>query len=323
MESVEKELSLLEHDIEQMRNVTDNHQIFNQINKWEQESTTKVQIIAVLARADLSHLLETNTNRLQSDFNRISQQIQSCRDSNHSERDIDQWIIEIKKCRQDIPKALESIKLSSDLEFEPIQFVRITERHDQHYAGANNDTTVACSVDPIPSSFTCLSRAVGKILSGNAERFEKVVGDAELEENYLIAKKKNVHSTSIRGAQLYSTGTHQIRFRIEHLSNNSIFIGIIPSNEQMTTTSFKLSSSYGWWDTKFPVIGGIHVVNGTYSMHSGDEISLTLVCNETRLVYHNKRTGFGKISVNLSACPLPWQLLVVLGAGENIVRILP
>ncbi|CAF3639004.1 unnamed protein product [Rotaria sp. Silwood1] len=306
-----------------MRNVTDNHPIFTQINEWEQESTTKVQIIAVLARADLSQLLEANTNRLQSDFDRISHQIQTCRDSNHSESDIDQWMNEIKKCRQDIPKALESLKLSADPEVEPIQFIKMTKNHDQHYAADNSNTTETCSVNPILSSFTCLSHTVGKILSGNAEKFEKVVGDAELDENNLIAKKKNVHSASIRGAKLYSTGTHQIRFRIEQLSNNSIFIGISSSNEQMTATAFKLSSSYGWWDTKFPVIGGIHVASGVYSMRTGDEISLTLVCNEARLVYHNKRTGIGKISVNLSTCPLPWQLLVVLGAGENILRILP
>jgi hypothetical protein len=323
MEKVENELNLLKHDVEHMLKEVANHPIFTQINEWEQESTIKIQVTAELARADLFQLLETNTNRLQSDFNRISHQIEFSRSSNYSEMYIDQWINEIKNCRQDISKTFESVNFLSDPEIELVQFIRITESDGYPNPIVNSHTTTASPVEVIIPSSTRSSLVVGKQLRENAERFEHVAGDVELGENDLIAKKTSNLSASIRGAKLYSANTHQIRFRIEHLSNNSIFIGIIPSIQQMTTTSFKLPSVYGWWDTKFPVMGGIHVTSGAYSMRTGDEISLTLICDEARLVYHNKRSGFGKISVNLNSCPLPWQLLVVLGAGENIIRILP
>ncbi len=69
--------------------------------------------------------------------------------------------------------------------------------------------------------------------SSNTEQFKTVAGDAELTENNLVAKKSSIYSTSICGVNLYTTGTHQRRFRIEHLSNNSIFIGIISSTQAM------------------------------------------------------------------------------------------
>jgi len=107
------------------------------------------------------------------------------------------------------------------------------------------------------------------------------------------------------------------------LSNNSIFIGIIPSTQVITTTAFKLSSVYGWWDTNFAVVRGIHNSNGIYSMRSGDEVTLTLDCDGRRLIYHNAKCGPSTMSINLDSCPFPWKLLVVLGAGKNMIRILP
>ncbi|CAF1487302.1 unnamed protein product [Rotaria magnacalcarata] len=323
MEDVENELALLKQDIENMQNTAINHPIFAQICEWEQESTNKIQIASDIARADLFQLLAENANRIESDFNRIAQQMQSNHNSNYSKDDCDQRIDEIKTCRQNISKTLQSVKLITDHKIKPIQLIKITESGNQQDSAHNNDVTISSSLDSIPSSAMGPSHDVGKILSKRSEYFEKIAGNAELDENCLVAKKTDVPSASIRGTILYSTGTHQIRFRVEHLSNNSIFIGVTPSTEQMTTTTFKLPSSFGWWDTKFPVIRGIQVESGAFSMHTGDEISLTIDCNEARLVYHNKRSGLRSMTVNLDFCPLPWQLLVVLGAGENKIRILP
>ncbi|CAF3337531.1 unnamed protein product [Rotaria socialis] len=323
MEDAENELALLKQDIECMQNTAINHPIFAQISEWEQESTNKIQIASDIARADLFQLLAENANRLESDFNRIAQQIQSHHNSDYSKDDCDQRIDEIKTCRQNISKTLQSVKLTTDHKMKSIQLIKITESDNQQGPAHNNDITISSSLDSVPSSVMDLSHDVDKILSKRSECFEKIAGNAELDENCLVAKKTDVPSASIRGTILYSTGTHQIRFRVEHLSNKSIFIGVTPSTEQMTTTSFKLPSSFGWWDTKFPVIRGIQVESGSFSMLAGDEISLTIACNEARLVYHNKRSGLRSMSVNLDFCPLPWQLLVVLGAGENKIRILP
>ncbi len=70
------------------------------------------------------------------------------------------------------------------------------------------------------------------------------------------------------------------------------------------------------------MIEGIHNSNGIYSMRTDDIVTLTLACDERKLIYHNAKCGPSKISGNLDSCPFLWQLLVVLGAGENMIRIL-
>lgn len=337
MNKVEKELDLLKQDIDLMVSESDNHPIFTQINEWEQESTIKIQVTAELARADLSHLIQAKTTRLKSKFDRISHEIKSNNISDQSKITIDQWLDEIKTCQQDIANAFKSVKAFPDPEIQFVEFLTVKEKDDTHDAVTDNHNTVSndhvtvsnnheATLAPVHIHVPLTKRVslvVNEVLRENVEHFEMTDGDVELTDNSTFAKKTSNLSASIRGATLYSRGTHQLRFRIEHLSNNSIFIGIIPSIAQMTRTSFKLNSVYGWWDTKFPVIAGTHLTNGAYSMRSGDEILLTLVCDEGTLIYHNKRGGYGKITVNLNSCPLPWHLLVVLGAGENSIRMLP
>ncbi|CAF3390678.1 unnamed protein product [Rotaria sp. Silwood2] len=321
MDEIGQQHDLLQNDLEHQANKVESHPIFTQINEWEQESIIKIQVIAEAARADLQQQLETRTYRLKTNFSKLSKSIRACRNSTYSESDLMKWIEELQQIRREFEKLSATLKITYDSQVTTVNFIRIISNDEENNTSESSPAAIAQEQVSIHKS----SRSrpyTDSVPNRNTEQFKTVIGDAVLTDNNLVAKKSNIYSTSIRGANLYTTGIHEIQFRIEHLSNNSIFIGIISSTQQMTSTAFKLSSAYGWWDTNFPVVAGIHNVHGIYSTRTGDKVTITLACDEIGLIYHNTRCASSKMSVDINRCPFPWQILVILGAGENIIRIL-
>ncbi|CAF1318296.1 unnamed protein product [Didymodactylos carnosus] len=168
---------------------------------------------------------------------------------------------------------------------------------------------------------------IKQIKISEREIFEKVCGDVTVEDSGLVAIQcgTNAHA-QIRGRNLYSTGIHNIRFKLDKSSSDWLFFGIISSSTPMKARSYASPSAYGW------VVGCGQVwLNGVQSDGYGgwdgdicenDTVELTLNCNENKIQCLNERTKQKyELKVDLTSCPYPWKLHLNLHFASDRVSI--
>ena len=131
---------------------------------------------------------------------------------------------------------------------------------------------------------------------------------------------------SVRSLGQYNNKTQRFRFCLESKSNDPIFLGIVSSLELCIPRTYKSSSAYGWRYIGFTVIKGISKSKPSKKeetiFQTGDEIILTLDCDNKRLRLFHKRTGiYDTLEIDLQACALPWQLAISMHGTNDQVRI--
>jgi len=158
------------------------------------------------------------------------------------------------------------------------------------------------------------------------EKFGKVIGASILSEDGIIA----IHSgfifscSNISGINLYSSGINHVRFRLEKNSATCPFFGIYSSLQEMTRDILSFPSVYGWWEFDQTIINGHkHGCQTNKTFQSGDDITLTLDCeNKHILLRHHRTNKFVQHAIDIQLCPLPWKILLRLYGAVSRVRIL-
>ncbi|CAF1167184.1 unnamed protein product [Didymodactylos carnosus] len=195
-----------------------------------------------------------------------------------------------------------------------------------------------------PKGFRNLCRQLGfdqKYVDGiyRQDRFNKVCGNAILEDNGLIATQiiNYHHYCEIRGTNVYSTGIHRLQLKIERRrrsralnnGNDWIFIGIIWSSTPMQERSFDSPTAYGWAGQKQVYLkGNVANIEGYGGWDSdlceNDTVELIMNCNEKKIQLFNQRTNkLYEILIDIvTGCPFPWQLHVNLYYPDDLLRIL-
>ena len=153
-----------------------------QLNDWEKKSIAKVQQRAATLREKLLELTMSHRRQLAEKLQHLSTQI---KDDDFTENDLRRW----KKILDDLKKDYLSPSIISIDEYMKDPLVK--------------DIYVA-------SLFT-------------NELFLKVSDEnVRIEENGQLAiHNTSLNTTGIRGRNVYSTGCHQIRLRIEHSNNKT------------------------------------------------------------------------------------------------------
>jgi hypothetical protein len=160
------------------------------------------------------------------------------------------------------------------------------------------------------------------------ERFDKVAGNATLSTDHLTATTSDTIGprclASVRGAISYSSGLHKIYFEIVNRRRNYLFFGVMSSIQSLTSDAFCLSSTYGWWDVGYPVLkGSLPSHSPGNIIKTSDRIALTLDCDQSHISYIVERTQQSeKQEIDMNACPLPWNFLIVMYCEGNSVRLL-
>ncbi|CAF1552711.1 unnamed protein product [Didymodactylos carnosus] len=166
-----------------------------------------------------------------------------------------------------------------------------------------------------------------KISEKSREIFEKVCGDVTVEDSGVVAIHGGTTThTEIRGRNLYSTGIHNIRFKIDKSSSKWLFFGIISSSTPMKAQSYSSPSAYGWVVRRAEVwLNGVRS-NG-YGVSDGDicendTVELTLNCDEKTVQCLNERTKKKyEVQVDVTSCPYPWQFHLNLYYANDRVSI--
>ncbi len=159
--------------------------------------------------------------------------------------------------------------------------------------------------------------------------FERCIGDVRIEDKgYVAVRGSSLNTGEVRGKQEYSSGKHQLRFKIEkNLSRMLIVIGIISKSTSMKSNSCKDPSFYGWASYNQYYVGGVLQKKGNmffdFDNRENDIIELLIDTTSRTLHYTNERTNqTQKMVVDSNRCPFPWQLHISLGGDEDQVRLL-
>ncbi|UJR30840.1 hypothetical protein I4U23_018355 [Adineta vaga] len=163
------------------------------------------------------------------------------------------------------------------------------------------------------------------------ERFEEIDGKALLSENNLVVTcclASILTQPIIYGINRYSTGKHQIRFRIEKMGDQRLFFGIIRSLENISRSgqaqNNNNTSLYGWWDLNETIVNGkIQTSKYRSIVTSGDELTLILDCDNKQIqLQHHRTKRLAQCLIDLDKCPFPWKIVIRLQSAGDCIRIL-
>lgn len=284
-----------EHDLLR-RDLTENtgqDLILNRINTWENESIIKIKMAAVKARTDLYQFRK----EIEISCSKVSDELRSSRElDSYSEIDLNRWMEKLQILRNQ----LENPTIEQRRDADSIDLIRIYQTH-------TINTTVTTS-----------------------ERFDEVTGSAvTLSQDRLTVTNTGIDDlsclASISGAISYSSGLHRIHFEITRKNRDYLFFGIKSSLENLITTAYCQSSTYGWWDVGYPVMKGNSLKHHTKNViKTGDKITLILDCDQGQISYISHPTRQTEmLYIETNSCPLPWKFLIVINTIDDSVRLLP
>lgn len=301
MDKLGQEHDLLYRDLSQDDNNT--HPLLAQINKWEIESIAKIQITAETARIILRKNIAQNRSEIKMEMNKITEDLRLSRESiDYTEIELEKWSRKLQELRQSFDKNLDFDIIEDEDLISSVRLIKIRE------------------------SFPSFDELWKESHSTNHELFDQVVGPIMLSDNNYLATCSELYYnySSCCGQNSYHTGVHQIRFRIENMTVNNLFFGIVTSSQAIVPRITRSSSSYGWWSLEWMVVSGKEqCISKDNHFSIGDEISLMLNCDNRQIqLKHHRTKRVVQLFIDLRRCPLPWKILVSLPNRNDCVRIL-
>jgi hypothetical protein len=238
-------------------------------------------------------------------FNQITEELRLARQAkDYSEIELTKWTKYLTEFRKDINTLLD-VHIINDNTIPPIHLIQIEQiRPITNLDDEEQELNTACfdttTVGPVSlTDEDHLATYAGGLLGGYA---------------------------SVRSLRRYSSNIHVFRFCLEFKSSNSIFFGIISACESFIPRTYKSSSAYGWRDINFTVSKGVSKDKSTKkderTFQSGDEMLLTLDCDNRCIILLHKRTMVSDtLEIDLQTCRLPWQIAVSMVGMNDRVRI--
>ena len=305
-----------EHDLlqQEFNQLSVDNSLLKQINKWEKESITKIQVAAEAARADLREIIEKSKQQLSKSCHDIASNLRSSREADDfSENDLDQWIKQLKELKLEIISP-SLIKLIEDEQSK----IRLITIQDNSFTTNEPPKTKRVSVLKTQTAYTM------------RERFSQVYGvGVKLEDDGMVARHldQDWNYVHILGEGLYSKGRQTVRFKVEfeHGVYNT-FLGCISYRMINDKINFSSLPSAGWFGCNQIYHHGKTILDGYDSSQfkTNDISSLTFDCDQQQIELcheHQKKTY--KLKIDTAKAPLPWRLLVVLCRPNDCIGILP
>jgi hypothetical protein len=306
MDQIGQQHDLLRRDLS--KEIPD-HPLLARINTWEQESITKIQVAAEVARADLRQILDRTKTELKTMVDKLTSEFQSSQElDDYTEIDLEKWMKKLKELRATLETPVNGSILSDNFSQASIRLIKINTRSH-----------------PSIRISSSLERSLQLSETYTHEEFDKFDGSVILSDNGLAAKNVGDDHSRICGVNQYSSGVHQIHFRIDDRTNSCPFLGIISLLDELNLRKITLPSVNGWSDLDYTIINGksqgASVSNRT--IQSGDKVTLILDCdNREILLEHHRTNRLVRQSIDLEQCPFPWKILVALSSRNGSIRIL-
>ena len=332
-----KEVANLAEEHELLRNEinreTDAQLLLSLVNKWEQESISKISRAAETARTDLQQWIDRNSIDVKIPFERITNELRSCQQAeDYTETDLKRWIQQLEEYREKMQK-LPVLDLIDDDESDNVHLIKLIEprtlkqqqeeqeQEQEQHQHPNSMGGSTLSLDRI----SVISVAEPSLLV--RERFGDVNGGAVLSDDDLIVTYEGawLGNSNACGVNLYSTGTHHIRFRILQKFYDPPFFGIITGSQKITEHLLESYSVNGWNTFDFPIINGERPPGTAREklIRQMDEVTLTLDCDRKQIfLKHHRTKRLVHLPIDTRGCPFPWKLLVVLHRRGDAVRMI-
>ena len=286
LEEVAGTHDLVHQTLNQQTEDLQQHPLLKKIDQWEKESIAKVRQVAEEARNEVITGTTQNTTEVKQKLQLLSNELKEGREENDfSEIDLRQWMEKLEELKKELL----------------------------------NSTTILFREDSTP--------LITKIRIYRVEAsdiFERVCGDAQINDNGCLIVKISAGVTEIRGKGEYNTGRHILRFQVEQLIHNGwMFFGIISKSQTMQTNSYVSPSSYGWTTQNQTYVSGQYRSERSYDVAQNDTIMLEIDCDRRKIELRNERSNrIMELPVDINKCPFPWQLHLNLLASNTRVRIL-
>ncbi|CAF0921357.1 unnamed protein product [Rotaria sp. Silwood1] len=315
LENLAEELDLLRNGLNQENEA---QSFLSMIDKWEQESIAKICLAAENARSEIQRWIDRNNIEVKIPFERITNELRSCQQTDdYNEIDLRRWVQQLEEYRSKIEK-LPIVNIMNDNDSDTIHLIKLGEMIDQIQSDSMTHST------PILDN---TSINIEEPILLVREKFDDVIGSATLSEDGLVATYSGpwLGDSSICGVNVYSTGTHHIRFRILEKFYDSPFFGIVTASQKNKKRILESVSTNGWWNFDFPIMNGEkeNRVGKDKIIRAQDDITLTLDCERKQIfLKHHRTKRLLHLPIDLRACPFPWKILVVLHRRGDSLRII-
>jgi len=307
LENIIEDHQLLREDIEEPVN---EHIYLRKIDQWEKQSIKKIKKAADTTRAELKQIIDRSKRRLTKIARDIAFDLSAAwKADDFAENDLVKWTKQLNDLRADM-KSTFSFQWTEDQRYPiyPMTFMNYNPR--------NRHPSTSKSSNSIP--YEC---------------FSKTTYSASIENNGFIVKHIGPNSdyAHVLGKQLYSKGTHTIRFKILQSSPpHTIFFGCISSKIPQNSIYYKSSPVVGWFGYNEVYQHGVW--NNNLNVHgydssqiqTNDILHLIFDCDHKQIeLFHERINKRYRLPVNTEKAPFPWQFLVVLTNEDDCVKIIP
>lgn len=261
------------------------------IIQWEEDSIKKIHQLANDIHKDLENMIQQRTIELNENLTKLAVEINHARqEDEYFEKDIQEWHEKLNKLKHNLTK---------------LPLLNIQEEKN-------------------PTSF--ISKI--SIDTTTSEIFEKICGNIELENNNQVAVHDQLNSYAIvHGKGEYICGEHRLRLKIEEYNSSKwIFLGIISKNAVIAENLLNSSSTYGWAAPNQVYINGVYCSNlfkYQNDVQKDDIVEVLLNCDQRKISLKNERTqSLHEIDIDLTKCPLPWKLHIIMYFAGDRIRFL-
>lgn len=329
-EKLSKEVEILAEEHELLRREINRESeaqlLLSVVNVWEQESVAKITLAAETARNNIQQWIDRNNIEVKIPFERITNELRACQQADdYTETDLKRWIQQLEEYRNKMEK-LPIINTIDDTDTGTIHILKLIEGREpeQQQEEQQQQQSTTMSQSTLTLDRTVVSYHEPNLLV--RERFDDVNGGANIFEDGLLVTYSGhwLGDSSTCGVNLYSSGTHHIRFRVLEKFYDAPFFGIVTASQKNVEHVIESISANGWGNFDFPV------VNGEKDPRFGrdkviralDELTLIIDCDRKQIfLKHHRTKRLLHLPIDLRACPFPWKMLVVLRRRGDSVRI--
>lgn len=291
------------------------------INTWEQESIAKITHAAETARNELQKWLERNNLEIKVPFERITNELRACQQSDdYTETDLRRWLKQLEEYRDKLER-LPIIDSTDEDTAETIHLIKLIDPRDK------KEPEVASPLNETFNRSSISTMDVPEPILLVRERFNEIHGGLTTSDDGLVLSYASVWvgDSSACGVNVYSSGTHHIRFRILEKFYDAPFFGIITATQKNVDRILDTISANGWRNFDYPVENGEkdeHIRHDRL-VRTFDELTLTLDCDRKQIfLKHHRSKRLLQMPIDLRNCPFPWKMLVVLHRRGDSVRII-
>ena len=291
MDEITTNHDLFQQTIVEQQTEPNSHPLLKQIDLWEENSIEKIHQTAKNAREELLKIIDKNRLKITDDLILLTQELSKARDDDDFvETNLKEWTGKLNQLKLDLGAA------------ETIDF------------GSNDHESAL-----IPKIF---------IRQISNDSFEKWFGDIEITDHgQLISHGPTNQIATVYSKEIFSTGQHTFRLKIENLYTTQYFVFGISVNDLNLLSSIHLPKcgrsliQYGYY-SEYNRFSLFSFINSNNIIQKNDILSFQIDCLYQRIRVINERTNYQQeFNSNQTKCKLPWRMVFGLFHSSDCVRL--